>query len=163
MIANSFTSNGGRNPIYFQGLNFTDLGGNSASLNNGCNGIYIADGTPAQCRTFRSVKVQVTSTPSSPPIYSATTSFPTAALPLSDDTTPRGGLGYFNYDPSDSAYGPVNNGWKTVTGNAEYKRWLALSDQHERSLSNKCDSSFGQSPIDLCDNYLNADCIEHHQ
>lgn len=162
MIANTFTSNQGRNPVYFQGINFTDIGGNVASMNNGCNGIFIADQS-ARCKKFSSESVQVTSGPTSPPMSSARTSFPTAALSRSNGTTPRGGTGYFNYDPIDSQYGPMFGGWKTVTGNAEYLRWKALSDQHQRSLANKCDSSFGQSPIDLCENYLNADCMEHHQ
>jgi len=162
MIANTFTSNGGRNPVYFQGINFTDLGGNIASLNNGCNGIFITDQTN-RCRTFSSVNAQVTSGPSSPPISFARTSFPTTALLPSNGTTPRGGPGYFNYNPSDSQYGPMFGGWKSVTGNAQYLRWKALSDQHQRSLANKCDNSIGQSPIDLCENYLNADCMEHHQ
>jgi hypothetical protein len=60
-------------------------------------------------------------------------------------------------------YGPKFGGWKNVTGNPEYLRWEALSDQHLRSLINKCDNGYGQSPIDLCENYLNAECMEHHQ
>jgi len=162
MIANRFTSNVGRNPVYFQGMNFTDLGGNTASLNNGCNGIFVAE-PPNGCRTFRSINVQATSGPTSPPISSVKTSFPTSSIPAIDGVTPIGGIGYFNYNPNDSQYGPLLSGWKNVNGNAQFIRWKALSDQHQRSLVNKCDGGVGQSPIDLCENYLNANCMEHHQ
>jgi hypothetical protein len=173
MAANLFVGNLGRNPIYIENSEVTDMGGNNATGNNGCNGIFVAE--RSQCVPFNDQRAN-TSISLGPSPVTVDGDFLTSSVPRSG-TTPRGGSGYFNYDPNDYDYGPgvmqktnqrgafhfAHNGWANVVGNAEYIRWNELSPTHNRSLANKCSLDSGQSPIDLCEKNINSKCIEHHQ
>jgi hypothetical protein len=174
MAANKVVSNFGRSPIFVDGSSFIDFGGNNATGNDGCNGVFFTD--KATCVPFseRTLNVPSTALPKKPVIVHS--DYLSSSLPRSG-ITPRGGRGYFNYDPNDAEFGPgikqeinqrggshfVRNGWKNVVGNTEYIRWKELSPTHNRSLENKCSLDNGQSPIDLCEKYINTDCVEHHQ
>ena len=98
---------------------------------------------------------------------------------------------YFNYNPYDTNFGPgvpslhnesiiiynstqnfthtmnytyyENNTWKDVRDSTESLYWLKFD--MGRTMKNKCESSpfRKQSPIDLCSEHVNAECLEHHQ
>ena len=109
----------------------------------------------------------------SPPITAPNQS-PTP-IPPANKITPRGGIGYFNYDPTDKDCGVgerverngkvfyENMGWHRVKENPEHNRWKELWSIHRRDLSNRCKVETKQSPIDLCDTHINYECREHHQ
>lgn len=63
-------------------------------------------------------------------------------------------INYTSYD---------QNAWALMNDSLEGKYWDTF--ETDRTLRNKCDSSptRQQSPIDLCGNYVNAECFEHHQ
>ena len=134
--------------------NVDDLGGNIAFKNYGCNGIFIQR-EGRKCVFFDSSGGALPST--SPP----TIPLPQATNVFDDMTAPRGGQGYFNYDLSDALFGP--NQWKNVKNNPEHLRFIELKDTHKRNLENNCHHDSKQSPIDLCENKINAQCDEHHQ
>ena len=71
-----------------------------------------------------------------------------------------GGEAYFNYNKDDHMYGPMSGGWSNVNGNAEFLRWEELKGTLMRDIENKCAQDLKESPIDLCDNIINADCEE---
>lgn len=125
-----------------------DEGGNEATKNNICNGLYNAL-YPQWCLYFKDTP------PSTVPALAPSTPSPTAG-------TPRGGVGYFNYDPSDNDYGPEN--WGDVQKTDEYNRWLELDKYHHHNLNNRCSTSTRQGPIDVCDSHaFTGTCNEFHQ
>ncbi len=132
-------------------FSFKDLGENKAEGNNDCNGVWVDRGLRS-CESFRDSRNTVPPTASpidNSPVYSAT-------------TAPIGGVGYFNYNMTDSTYGP--SAWGNVRENAEYLRYNELAGTLKRSLVNKCDwKNVNQSPIDLCENKINNSCDEYHQ
>lgn len=79
-----------------------------------------------------------------------------------DDVKP---LGYFNYDINDPLYGP--NVWATIPANetSEYAYWIGYQDYIRPELdNNRCDSmSHKQSPIDINQDVIKAQCKEYHQ
>ena len=121
--------------------------------NSQCDGLWIDRGGK-KCVGFR-----LKSNPSSP---TQTPTLPRPPKPTFSMTAPRGGSGYFNYDPHDTEYGPYG-GWGGVRGNPEQKRYQELSGTLKRSLINKCDWNVNQSPIDLCGDKINEECGEFHQ
>ena len=137
---------------------FGDLGGNVAKGNTFCNGIWIDRGG-SRCIAFfdRIATASTTSAPSGTP-----TSTYTIIHPHVQEQSPRGGVGYYNYDINDNLFGPHN--WGEVEESFEYKRLKELSGTLNRSLLNKCDwNNINQSPIDLCEDKINNDCREFHQ
>lgn len=132
-------------------MTWLDVGGNIASNNALCDGIYNSRCKRSRrCITFAEIKPTL----SPPPSIHVTTSTP--HIP-----TYKGREGYFNYDPNDFIYGPKN--WNRITNNTEYLRYKELSDTQQRDLTNKCNMNIKQSPIDLCTNDVNSECHEHHQ
>lgn len=111
-------------------------------------------------------------------------------VPNASDTE---SFSYFNYNPKDSYYGPGvaieklleynsvdpetnntlyknmtyleyrGNSWSNRINGAEYSYWRGFDIN--RTLQNRCQSDpwRKQSPIDLCEDYVNAECYEHHQ
>jgi len=149
---NQFSSNKGGNPIFFHNNDVIDLGGNILLNNDGCNGAFI-EREGHRCLYLNG---QVKPTPvTPPPTYSP------IALPadIGDHSAPRGGTGYFNYNPVDNVYGP--SFWGDVKDNPEHIRYQELMPTLQRSLRNKCEkSSSKQSPIDVCEDKINAECEE---
>jgi len=100
---------------------------------------------------------------------------------------------FFNYNPKDADFGPgqakekyyeysakdlftnetvvknityldyEGNAWVSNQSSDNYFYWKSFSTN--RTLDNRCNSSPDrqQSPIDLCNEYVNAQCFEHHQ
>ena len=56
-----------------------------------------------------------------------------------------------------------NSAWSTVKDNLERRYWEEF--KMNRTLVNRCQSTPNrlQSPIDLCETYVNSECKEHHQ
>ena len=154
---NSFQNNQGGVPIFFHTFEdqyYTDLGGNLATRNGDCDGIWI-DWGGRRCLGFRRVSHQH---PTFAPINS-----PAQDPSILTTISPRGGNGYFNYDSSDIQYGP--NGWGNVKNNTEDRRFQELlKTLNKHSLVNKCEwKNINQSPIDLCEDKINRKCSEYHQ
>lgn len=147
-----FYENTGGPPIFFHERTVFDLGQNTAIDNSVCNGILIQREKNA-CLPFKSDSKQTEAPsllPSDNPIISVNLN------------KKRETVGYFNYDPNDEAYGPLH--WGSVQNNSEYRRYVELSDTLQRSLVNKCErKDVLQSPIDICEDKINAECFEHHQ
>ncbi len=57
-----------------------------------------------------------------------------------------------------------SNGWSSVHNSYEYKYWKDFEGM-DRAMGNKCEGgpTKKQSPIDLCETHVNAECFEHHQ
>ena len=124
---------------------YNDLGGNIAENNGKCNGIFV------ERQNGKCIKLN----------YDLP-SLPAPTQPAIPTNAPRGGLGYFNYDKEDDEYGP--NGWGDVKYSTDFIRYKELQGTLRRSLINKCNwKNVKQSPIDLCESYINNDCKEHHQ
>ena len=70
-------------------------------------------------------------------------------------STKLAGMNYTHYE---------GNAWAKVNESPEFKYWDRF-DGLDRNLRNKCDSKPNrkQSPIDLCEDIVNAKCFEHHQ
>ena len=105
-----------------------------------------------RCITFAKV------TPGKNPSLKPSSTHPATSTP---HAFYQDGEGYFNYDPY-SEYGPDNN-WGRIRNNAEHLRYKELSGTQQRDLTNKCNRNNFQSPIDLCEDKINAECHEHHQ
>lgn len=147
-----FYENTGGPPIFFHERTVFDLGQNTAFDNSVCDGIVIQREKHV-CLPFELDKRQ-TEAPISIPSGS-----PTSSANLNRG---RGKAGYFNYDPNDEVYGPLH--WGSIQDNSEYLRYVELSDTLQRSLVNKCErKDILQSPIDICEDKINAECFEHHQ
>ena len=156
-----FKGNYGGPPIFFHERTVLDLGQNKAIENSVCNGILI------QRENFACVPFQLASKQTIVPSVSKQTTVP-SLIPSNSPTVSRniiairGGIGYFNYDPTDEVFGPYH--WGSVQNNSEYYRYLELSETLQRSLANKCErEDVLQSPIDICEDKINAECFEHHQ
>jgi len=155
---NQFTDNSGGNPILFHENDLVDLGDNVFLRNRDCS---CCAGAAIQRENRRCILMN---NPASDQL--ANTQSPTASpienrVPVSTFNAPRGGIGYFNYNPADSRYGP--NNWRDVTNNPEFLRYKELEGTHQRSLVNRCNDQSRQSPIDLCEHKINSVCEEHHQ
>jgi hypothetical protein len=134
-------------------MSLKDLGGNMLNNNNGCN---CCDGALIQREGGICVSLGSADPTAVPPSTSTSIAQPPS---IPNYAAPRGGTGYFNYDPADDDYGPES--WNEVTNNPEYKRYKELSETLQRPLLNKCtNSQTNQSPIDLCENELNGECVE---
>lgn len=137
-------------------FNVDDQGGNTAFSNDGCNGIFI------QRQGKRCHLLTRDSRPSTfPPSTNTSPSVPTNTSPSVPTDDEKKGQGYFNYNPYDAKYGP--NNWGNVKRNPEHLRFIELGETHDRDLGNRCGLGSKQSPIDLCENKVNAQCDEHHQ
>lgn len=153
-------------PILFHENTVIDLGGNMATDNDICNGILIQR-EKNLCKPFVRNQSDLVTPSLSPSISNHLTNQTNDELfaptvnpsyhPISNSQE-----GYFNYDPMDDVYGPSN--WGEVRNNPEFLRYEELSDTLMRSLANKCDrEDILQSPIDICEHKINAECYEHHQ
>ena len=152
--SNRFFQNKGGNPVFFHTMTLIDLTGNAMDENDDCDCCY---GALIQREGERCIFLgnnpngNIRPPPTSKPIESLPT------IPIHN--APRGGPGYFNYDPKDNDYGPT--AWNEVRNNHEYERYQELKQALQRPLLNKCNSlQSNQSPIDLCENIVNDDCKE---
>ena len=154
------------------------MGGNQA-VGSKCNGIYNLIGR--KCIEFdENGPLSVAPTQFSLPVTYSPSHAPTPGDSSSGDSSSGdyevGGPGYFNYNPNDKDFGPgklidednleyVDIGWRNVRDNPEHLRWKELQPTHKRDLPNVCAKPDlkRQSPIDLCENVINAECKEHHQ
>jgi len=136
-------------PIVIMGSLLNDQGGNIAATKT-CNGIYNTF-YHNYCLYFKASSSTDPSVPAAAPV----TPGPTTG-------TPRGGDGYFNYDPSDTIYGPEK--WGNVQDTDEFNRWSELNQNHQHDLSNECSTSTKQGPIDVCNSHaFSGTCNEKHQ